>query len=84
MSIITNNFSYQVELVFTPQTGEKQRMEIYDFKGPGVSIGMFNTDDSIKSFAHSSMQVCIQYIHIVCIYETTKIDNNLREMAHFL
>jgi isocitrate dehydrogenase len=47
-----------VELVFTPQGGgEKQRMEVYDFKGPGVSIGMFNTDESIESFAHSSLQV---------------------------
>jgi hypothetical protein len=47
-----------VELVFTPQGGgEKQRMEVYDFKGPGVSIGMFNTDESIEAFAHSSLQV---------------------------
>lgn len=44
--------------MFTPQSGgQKQRMEVYDFKGPGVSIGMFNTDESIKAFAHSSLQV---------------------------
>ena len=43
--------------MFTPKSGESQRIEIYDFKGPGVSIGMFNTDESIKAFAHSSLQV---------------------------
>lgn len=44
--------------MFTPQSGgEKQRIEVYDFKGPGVAIGMFNTDESIKAFAHSSLQV---------------------------
>lgn len=45
--------------MFTPQSGggEKQNIEIYDFKGPGVAIGMFNTDESIKAFAHSSLQV---------------------------
>ena len=44
--------------MFTPQSGgEKQRIEVYDFKGPGVAIGMFNTDQSIKAFAHSSLQV---------------------------
>lgn len=44
--------------MFTPQSGgDKQRMEVYDFKGPGVSIGMFNTDESIEAFAHSSLQV---------------------------
>ncbi|GFG31514.1 hypothetical protein Cfor_11670 [Coptotermes formosanus] len=51
----------KVELVFTPQNGgEKQRMEVYDFKGPGVAIGMFNTDESIKAFAHSSLQLALQ------------------------
>lgn len=50
----------KVELVFTPHTGEKQRMEVYDFKGPGVSIGMFNTDESIQAFAHSSLQMGLQ------------------------
>uniref|UniRef100_A0A2Z5RE44 Isocitrate dehydrogenase [NADP] n=1 Tax=Reticulitermes speratus TaxID=60591 RepID=A0A2Z5RE44_9NEOP len=50
----------KVELVFTPQNGgEKKRMEVYDFKGPGVAIGMFNTDESIKAFAHSSLQLAL-------------------------
>jgi len=51
----------KVELVFTPQNGgDTQRIEIYDFKGPGVAIGMFNTDESIKAFAHSSLQLAVQ------------------------
>ncbi|XP_045137439.1 isocitrate dehydrogenase [NADP] cytoplasmic-like isoform X2 [Portunus trituberculatus] len=28
---------------------------IHDFQGAGVALGMFNTDDSIRSFAHASM-----------------------------
>ncbi|KFG28128.1 isocitrate dehydrogenase [Toxoplasma gondii p89] len=31
--------------------------EVYEFKGGGVALGMYNTDASIKGFAHS----CFQY-----------------------
>jgi len=51
----------KVELLFSPRgPGENQRIEVYDFKGPGVAIGMFNTDESIKAFAHSSLQLALQ------------------------
>jgi hypothetical protein len=57
-SVTMRGNCWQVELLFSPQgPGEKQRIEVYDFKGPGVAIGMFNTDESIKGFAHSSLQV---------------------------
>jgi isocitrate dehydrogenase len=42
-----------VELVYTPQGGEPQRLLINDFKGGGVAMGMFNTDQSITSFARA-------------------------------
>lgn len=41
----------KVELVYTPEGGESQRLVINDFKGGGVAMGMFNTDKSITSFA---------------------------------
>lgn len=41
----------RVELVYTPEGGESQRLLINDFKGGGVAMGMFNTDKSIISFA---------------------------------
>lgn len=44
----------KAELVFTDNNGnEKFRETIYDFECPGVIQGMYNKDDSIKSFARS-------------------------------
>jgi len=42
------------ELVFTPSSGgEKRIAHIHDFKGPGVIMGMHNTESSIRSFARA-------------------------------
>lgn len=46
-----------VELVYTPRDGQPQRLTINDFKGPGVVMGMFNLDVSIRSFA----KACFTY-----------------------
>jgi isocitrate dehydrogenase len=43
----------KVELVYTPEGGEAQRLVVHDFKGGGVAMGMFNTDKSITSFARA-------------------------------
>lgn len=48
-----------LDLVFTGADGKITKEKIFDFKGPGVALGMYNTDDSIASFAHSSFQVAI-------------------------
>eukprot|EP00345_Euplotes_harpa_P010815 CAMPEP_0168334008 /NCGR_PEP_ID=MMETSP0213-20121227/9974_1 /TAXON_ID=151035 /ORGANISM="Euplotes harpa, Strain FSP1.4" /LENGTH=407 /DNA_ID=CAMNT_0008338495 /DNA_START=24 /DNA_END=1247 /DNA_ORIENTATION=- len=43
---------------FVPKDGsEAEEIEAYDFKGPGVLMGMYNTDESITAFAHS----CFKY-----------------------
>jgi isocitrate dehydrogenase len=34
-------------------------MEVFNFKNPGVLMGMYNTDESIRGFAHSSFQYAI-------------------------
>ena len=48
----------QVEIVYTPEGGEPQRTKVFDFKqGGGVTMAMYNTDESIRDFAHSSFQV---------------------------
>lgn len=51
----------KVEITFTPADGSPvQKHLVYDFKGTGgVSMAMFNTDQSIKEFAHSSMQMAL-------------------------
>jgi isocitrate dehydrogenase len=35
-------------------------MEVYDFKGKGVAMSMYNTDESIMGFAHASFKMAIQ------------------------
>ncbi|HMK43048.1 MAG TPA: NADP-dependent isocitrate dehydrogenase [Dissulfurispiraceae bacterium] len=46
------------EIVFTPADGSgKKTVSIHEFKGPGVVMGMHNTEKSIRSFA----KACINY-----------------------
>ena len=54
----------KVELVFTPASGGiTERHEVFTFeKNGGVIMGMYNTDDSIRDFAHSSFQVRLKYL----------------------
>lgn len=47
----------KAEIVFTSESGEVTRKTIHDFDGPGVIMGMHNTDKSIKSFARA----CFNY-----------------------
>jgi len=48
-----------LELVFTDHKGQVEKLKVFDFKSPGVAMAMYNLDDSIASFAHSSFQVCL-------------------------
>jgi isocitrate dehydrogenase len=43
-------------MVFKPTDAKKASvdMQVYKFDGPGVLMGMYNTDESIYGFAHSS------------------------------
>jgi len=51
----------KVELVYTAANGEKKSLEVFDFKkGGGVAMGMYNTDESIREFAHSCFQYALQ------------------------
>ncbi len=45
-----------LKLVFTPEKGEAQSWDVYNFPGGGVALGMYNTDESIRGFAHSCFQ----------------------------
>ena len=46
------------EIKFTPADGsEGKTYNVYDFKEPGVLMGMYNIDSSISAFAHQ----CFQY-----------------------
>lgn len=50
----------KLTITFQPeQGGEAQSFEVYDFKGDGVALAMYNTDESIKGFARSCMNVAL-------------------------
>lgn len=47
----------KVELVYTPQQGDVQRITVHDFEGAGVVMGMHNIESSIRSFC----KACVRY-----------------------
>lgn len=50
----------KVDLIYTPADGSEPIVyHMYDFKDGGVAMGMYNTDESIRAFAHSSFQMAI-------------------------
>ncbi|KAL1487983.1 hypothetical protein ABEB36_015363 [Hypothenemus hampei] len=50
----------KLELSWIGSNGEKISNVVYDYKGPGVALGMFNTDESIIDFAHSSFKYALE------------------------
>jgi isocitrate dehydrogenase len=51
----------RLTMTYTPEDGSApQEMEIFNFEGPGVAMGMYNLDDSIKGFARSCFNYGLQ------------------------
>ncbi len=42
------------------ENGEIEKYEVYNFKGDGVALAMYNTDESIKGFARSCFNMAVQ------------------------
>ncbi|KAM3388135.1 hypothetical protein ACQJBY_010730 [Aegilops geniculata] len=42
-----------------PDGAEPVELDVYDFKGPGVALAMYNVDESIRAFAESSMAMAL-------------------------
>jgi isocitrate dehydrogenase len=49
----------KLTMSFTSESGETKTWEVYDFEGDGVAMSMYNTDESIYGFAHSSFQMAL-------------------------
>ncbi|WP_433474574.1 NADP-dependent isocitrate dehydrogenase [Spirillospora sp. CA-142024] len=50
----------KVTITYTPRDGsEPMELEIADFPGGGVAMGMYNYDDSIRDFARTSMRYAL-------------------------
>jgi len=49
----------KLTITFEGEDGETQSHEIYEFQGDGVALSMYNTDESIRGFAHSCFNVAL-------------------------
>ncbi len=50
----------KLTVTFQPEGGgETQSFEVFNFKGDGVALTMYNTDESIRGFAHSCFQMAL-------------------------
>jgi isocitrate dehydrogenase len=47
----------KLTITYKPANGEAVTREVYDFKGGGVALAMYNTDESIRGFARA----CLNY-----------------------
>ena len=49
----------KLTITFEGENGEKISHEVYNFKGDGVALAMYNTDESIKGFARSCFNTAL-------------------------
>jgi len=53
--------SGKLTITFTPDVGgDPVTYEVHDFKGDGVALAMYNTDESIRGFAHACMNQALE------------------------
>ncbi|KAK9065101.1 hypothetical protein SSX86_016484 [Deinandra increscens subsp. villosa] len=50
----------KLKMIFVPEGGETpMELDVYDFKGPGIALAMYNVDESIRAFVESSMAMAL-------------------------
>ena len=52
----------KLTMTFTAEDGKETSWSVYDFKGDGVAMCMYNTDESITGFAHSCFKMAISKV----------------------
>src|SRR3954471_7198297 len=61
----------KLTLTFTPSDGgERKEVDVFDFPGGGVALGMYNLDSSIRDFARASLRYGLD--RGVPVYMSTK------------
>ncbi|MGA0555986.1 NADP-dependent isocitrate dehydrogenase [Larkinella sp. VNQ87] len=50
----------KLTMKFEGEDGTVQEYEVYQFKGPGVAMGMYNVDESIRGFAQACFNMALQ------------------------
>ena len=49
----------KLAITFTPEKGTPETHDVFDYKDDGVAMGMYNTDESIRGFAHSCFNMAL-------------------------
>ncbi len=49
----------KLTITYTPENGSPETHEVFDYNGDGVAMGMYNTDESIRGFAHSCFNIAL-------------------------
>ena len=49
----------KLTITFTPENGTPETHDVFDYKDDGVAMGMYNTDESIRGFAHSCFNMAL-------------------------
>lgn len=49
----------KLTITFEGEDGQTIQHEVYNFKGDGVALAMYNTDESIRGFAHSCFNMAL-------------------------
>ncbi|GMM38475.1 isocitrate dehydrogenase (NADP(+)) [Saccharomycopsis crataegensis] len=61
----------ELKLVYTPEDGSApQEIPVYNYKGAGVALAMYNTEESITAFAESSFKLALD--RKLPLYSSTK------------
>jgi len=60
-----------LEMVYTPTNGKQERIKVFEFgEGGGVAQTQYNTDESIRGFAHASFKLALS--KALSLYMSTK------------
>jgi len=49
----------KLTITYTPENGTPETHEVYDYQGDGVAMAMYNTDESIRGFAHACFNMAL-------------------------
>src|SRR5579885_1509682 len=60
----------KLTITFTGEDGTKIEHEVHDFDGPGVALGMYNLDSSIRDFARATFNYAL--VRNMPVYLSTK------------
>lgn len=49
----------KLTITFTPENGDPDVYEVFNFEDDGIAMAMYNTDESIRGFAHSCFNMAL-------------------------